>query len=180
MNITSFIEELSQTSNALALLSIVASVVAGWWFFYVPRRIGAKASASLPLFWFDNTRLPFVVHVTNTNTRQFKINKIGFEIFGRYINRRKSSSYELTLNAGLLKTEQLLITEGDSTEIAFDGYEIANQLSRGIHSANIRLTSSELKIWLYLTHGIKVAVEPDPKLTTKIITSINETPETTS
>jgi hypothetical protein len=180
MNIATLIGELSQVSNALTLLSIVASVVAGWWFFYAPRKIGAKATASLPLFWFDSTKLPFVVHVTNTNTRQFKIKEIRFQTFGRYTNRRKSCSYGLHLDAGLLKTDKLLITEGDSTEISFDGYEIANQLARGIHGANIRLTSPELKILLYLTHGIKVAVELDPKLSAKIITCINETPARTS
>lgn len=179
MNIAMLIEELSQASNALALLGVVVSVAAGWWFFYVPRKIGAKATASLPLFWFDSTKLPFVVHVINTNTRQFKINGIGFQTFGRYTNRRKSCSYELNLSAGLLKTDKLLITEGDSTEISFDGYEIADQLARGILGANIRLTSPELKIWLYLTHGIKIAVEPDPKLSAKVIAYVNGTPART-
>lgn len=174
MNVTTLIGEFSQVSNALTLLGTVVGVVAGWWFFYVPRKIGAMATASLPLFWLDSTKLPFVVHVTNTNTRQFKINKIGFEAFGRYTNRRKSCSYELTITAGLLKTDKLLITESDITEILFDGYDIASQLAHGIHSANIRLTSPELKIWLYLTHGIRVAVNPDPQLSAKIITRINE------
>lgn len=170
------IGELLQVSNTLTLLSIVVSVVAGWWFFYLLRKIGAKATASLPLFWFDSTKVPFVVHVINTNTRQFKINAIGFQTFGRYTNRRKSCSYELSLDARLLKTDKLLITEGDSTEISFDGYEIANGLARGICGANIRLSSPELKIWLYLTHGIKIAVEPDLKLSAKIIACINESP----
>jgi len=176
MSATTLIAELSQVPNALALFSIVGSIGAGWWFFYVPRKIGAKATASLPLFWFDSTKLPFVVHVTNTNTRQFKIKEVHFQTFGRYTNRRKSCSYGLHIDAGLLKTDKLLITESDSTEISFDGYAIANQLARGIHDANLRLTSPELKIWLYLTHGIKVAVELDPKLSAKIITCINETP----
>jgi hypothetical protein len=174
------IADLLEVSNALTLLSIVAGVAAGWWFFYVPRKIGAKAMASLAQFWFDNTKLPFVVHVTNTNTRQFKIKEIHFQTFGRYTNRRKSCSQGLHIDASLLKTDKFLITEGDSTEISFDGYEIANELARGIHGANIRLTSPELKIWLYLTHGIKVAVEVDPKLSAKIITHINETPARTS
>lgn len=180
MEMTTLIGELSQVPNALMLLSIVVSVVAGWWFVYVPRKIGAKGSALLPLFWLDSSKLPFVVHITNTNTRQFKINKIGFETFGRYTNRRKSCSYGLTLAAGLLKTDKLLITEGDSAEIPFDGYEIANQIARGIHGANIRLTSSELKIWLYLTHGMKVGIVPDPKLSAKIINCINEAPARTN
>jgi hypothetical protein len=179
MNRTTLIGELLEVPNALALLGVavaLVTLVAGWWFFYVPRKIGARATASLPLFWSVNARLPFVVHVTNTNTRQFKINAIGFQTFGRYTNRRKSSSYELTLSGGLLKTDKLLITEGDSTEMPFDGYEIADQLARGMHDANIRLTSPELKIWLYLTHGIKVAVEPDPRLSAEVITRINDAP----
>jgi hypothetical protein len=181
MNVTALIGELLQVPNALTLFATVVGVVAGWWFFYVPRKIGAKATASLPLFWCGGTELPFVVQVTNINTRQFKINKIGFETFGRYINRRKSCTYELTLHASLLNTEKLLITEGDSTEMRFDGYVIASQLARGIHDANLLLTSSELKIWLYLTHGIKVAVEPNPELSNKIITRIiNEVPAMTN
>jgi len=179
MNRTTLIEELLEVPNALALLGIAVALVtfvAGWWFFYVPRKIGAKATASLPLLWSVSTELPFVVHVTNVNTRQFKINKIGFETFGRYTNQRKSCSYELTLHSSLLNTDKLLITEGDSTEIRFDGHVIANQLARGIQDANLRLTSPELKIWLYLTHGIRVAVEPDPRLCAKIINQINEVP----
>ena len=180
MDITAITQELSQIPNALAVLSIVVTIVAGWWFFYVPRKIGVKATASLPLFRFDTTKFPFVVHITNTNTRQFKINKIGFETFGRYTDRRKSCSYELTLAAGLLKTDKLLITEGDSTETPFDGYEIASQLTHGLNRANIRLTSPELKIWLYLTHGIKVPVEANPNLSDIIIGRINEGPLITS
>lgn len=176
MNVTTLIGELSQVSNALTLLGTFVGVVAGWWFFYMPRKIGANATASLPLFWSRGTELPFVVHVTNVNTRQFKINKIGFETFGRYKNRRKSCSYELSLHASLLNTDKLLITEGDSTEMRFEGYVIANQLARGIRDANLRLTSPDLKIWLYLTHGIKVAVVPDPRLPAEIIRHINEVP----
>jgi hypothetical protein len=177
MNRTTLIGEFLEVPNALALLGIAVALVtfvAGWWFFYSPRKIGAKATASLPLFWSDGNDLPFVVYVTNINTRQFKINAVGFKTFGRYTNRRKSCTYQLTLGSGLLRTDKLLITEGDSTEMRFDGIAIADQLTHGVRGANMRLTSPELEIWLYLTHGIKVPVESDPRLCAKIIAYINE------
>lgn len=180
MNVAALIKELLQVPNALTLIGILVGVVAGWWFLNVQRKIGAEATASLPLFRFDSNKLPFLVHVTNTNTRQFKINKIGFGTFGRYNNRRKSCSFELTLHAGLLKTDKLLIAEGDSTEIPFDGHEIANQLTREIQRLDMRLTSPELKIWLYLTHGIKVPVDVEPKLSAEIISRINAAPVMTN
>jgi hypothetical protein len=171
--------KLSEVSNALTLLSLIAAILAigaSWWFFYVPRKIGVKACATLPFFWLDHATLPFTVHVTNINTRQFKINKVGFQTFGRYTHRRKSCSYELTLDASLLNTDKLLLTEGDSTKVSFDGYKIANDIARNLHGSNLRLISPELKIWLYLTHGIRVPVEADPQLSSKIIACINETP----
>jgi hypothetical protein len=174
MSLIGLVKELSQVSNALALLGVIATVLVGWWFYRLPRKIGVKASAALPLFWTDGNELPFVVYVTNINTRQFKINKIGFKTFGRYMNRRKSCTYQLTLSSGLLKTDKLLITEGDSTELRFDGFDIANQIAEGMHRVNMRLTSPELQIWLYLTHGIKAVVEPDPRLSAKVIEYINE------
>ena len=102
------IKELSEVSNALALLGLIVTalgLLAAWWFFYVPRKIQIEAKASLPIIWLDPAKLPFTVHVTNKNTRQVKIHKVGFETIGR-----KSGSYELTLAAGLLKTDKLLIT----------------------------------------------------------------------
>lgn len=180
MDMTDLIRQLLQVPNALTLFGIVVTVVLGWWFFYLPRKIGAKATTLLPLFAGGGADFPFVVHVTNTNTRQFKINNIGFETFGRYTDRRKSCSYELTLHASLLNTDKLLIAEGDSTEIRFNGRAIASQLAQGIRDANLRLTSPELKIWLYLTHGIKVAVETDSRLSAKIINHVNEVPAVTN
>lgn len=175
MNLNTLIEEFSQVSNALAVLSIAVTVVASWWLFYIQRKIGATATASLPLFWLDSSKLPFFIHVTNTNSRQFKIDKIGFQIFGRYTNRTKSCSNELILDVELLGKDKFLITEGDSIDLPFDGYEIGNQLAASNFRAGIQLTSPELKIWLYLTHGSRVAVEPDPKLVAKIISFIIET-----
>jgi hypothetical protein len=179
MKIEDLVTPLSEVPNALALFSLIAAVLAigaSWWFFYVPRKIGVESNATLPIFWLDHATLPFAVHVTNTNTRQFKINKVGFQTFGRYTHGRKSCSYELTLDASLVKTDKLLLTEGDSTQLSFDGYKLANDIAHGLHRSNLRLVSPELKVWLYLTHGMRVLVETEPDLSSKIIARINETP----
>lgn len=170
MDVADLIKELSQVSNALALLGLVMAglgLLAAWWFFYAPRKIQVQAKASLPFIWLDPAKLPFTVHVTNINTRQVKIHKIGFQTIGR-----KSSSFELTLDAGLLNTDKLLITEGDATEVSFDGYKIAYDIARSLQGFNLPLDPTELKIWLYITHGRKIFVEVEPKLSSKIIASI--------
>lgn len=172
----SLIHEFAQVPNAVALAGVLfgaAALLTGIWFFHAQRKIGAKAVVVLPLFGLDNNQSPFVVRITNTNTRAFKINSIGFEVFGRYVNRRKSCDYELTLGSGLLKTEKLLITEGDSTDVRFIRQDIAIQLANGIRDANIHLVSPDVKIWLYLTHGIKVLVEPHPELSQRLIAHIS-------
>lgn len=179
MKITELINALSEVSNALALSSFIAALFAigaSWWFYYVPRKIGVRAYAALPTLWLDPNVLPFAIHVTNTNTRQFKINKVGFQTFGRYRHRRKSCSYELSLDASLLNTDKVLLTESDSTKVPFDGYKIADDIARSLHHLNIRLVSPELKMWIYLTHGMKVLVETDPNLSGKIIDHINGNP----
>jgi hypothetical protein len=178
MKIADLITAVSEVPNALALLSLIAAILAigaSWWFYYAPRKIGVKANAALPIFWLDHAILPFSVHVTNTNTRQFKINKVGFQTFARYTYRWKSCSFELTLDASFSNTDKLLLTEGDSTQVSFDGNKIANDIAHHLHRSNLRLVSSELKIWLYLTHGMRVLVETEPKLSSQIIARINET-----
>lgn len=178
MDTANLIKELSQVPNALTLIGLALAalaLMAGWWFFYVPRKIGVKAKALLPLWGLDSTRLPFVVHVTNINTRQFKINNVGFETFGRYTNGTKSCSYELIVDISNL-SDKLLIMEAESTQLSFDGYKIANDIANGLRDANLRLTSPKLKIWLYLTHGIKVLVKHETNLSSRVITRINEGP----
>lgn len=169
----SWTSQLAEVPNALAIFLFVVGGVITWWYFYVQRKIGARAEAVLPI-GIDPTKSPFIIRVTNTNTRTFKINSIGFEVAGQYTNRRKGCSFELTTSAGLLKTDKLLITEGDSTDIRFDAYELADSLAGHVRTANIRLTSPDVKIWLYLTHGSKVQVEPQTDLSHKIIGRINE------
>lgn len=170
----SFASQLAEVPNALTISLFVVGAIITWWYFYVQRKIGARAEAIVP-FGIDPTKSPFIVRVTNTNTRTFGINKIGFELAGRYTNRRKACSYELTIGTGLLKTDKLLIVEGDSTDVRFDAYELADNVASHVNTANIRITSPEVKIWLYLTHGIKVQVEPQPDVSCKIIGRINET-----
>lgn len=174
-----WISQLAEVPNALTISVFLVGGIITWLYFHVQRKIGARAEAVLSL-GFDPTRSPFIVCVTNTNTRTFKINNIGFEVDGRYTNRLKGCSYELTISAGLLKTEKLLITEGDSTDVRFDAYELANDLASGIQAADIQLTSPDVKIWLYLTHGIKVQVEPHADLSRKIIGRINGVLPTTN
>lgn len=173
MDVIDLIKDVSQFSNVLALLGLIMTglgLLAAWWFFYVPRKIQVKAKASLPIIWLDPTKLQFIIHVTNINTRQVKIHKIGFEIIGR-----KSKSYELTLAAGLLSTDKLLIVEGDGAEVSFDGYKIAHDIARGLQEVNLLLDSAELKIWLYITHSRKIFVEVEPNLSRKIIARITAT-----
>lgn len=169
----SWISQLAEVPNVLTISAFVVGGIITWLYFHIQRKIGARAEAVVPL-GIDPTKSPFIVRITNTNTRTFGINKIGFEVAGRYTNRRKACSFELTISAGLLKTDKILITEGDSTDVRFDAYELANDLARGVQAADIQLTSPDVKIWLYLTHRIKVEVEPQTDLSRKIIGRINE------
>lgn len=174
MNKEGLLDAILEVPNAIAVVSCVGGILAGWAYMQIPRRIGINATAPYPFFRIDPNKLPFIVKITNTNTRQFKISNIGFEVFGRYEGGGKACSYEVTLSASLLQTDKLLITEGDTADISFDGYVIARQLADGIRNAGILLTSTELKVWLYLTHGRKVLVELDRKLSDEIVARIVE------
>jgi hypothetical protein len=154
---------------ALAVLSLVAA----WWFFYVPRRIQLAATARLQMFWMDSAKLPFNINATNINTRQVKIKKIGFETVGR-----KSGSYELTIDSSLFKNDKLLIAEGDNTDLPFDGFVIARDMADGLNRFNLPLDPTVFKIWLYITHGRKIPVEVDASLASRILGSLTGETET--
>lgn len=177
MGIQNLLNQFLEVPNAIAIVSIfigVVGVFATWIFYRIPRKIGIIAKVCVPYFWVGREKLPFTVEVTNTNSRQFKIKSIGFEVFGSYGGRAKTSWYELTIDGSLLETELFLIAEGDSTKISFDGYKIANDIADGLRRANLRLISPDLKTWIYITHGKKVIADPVPVLTEKIIKRINE------
>lgn len=172
MTFAELVSELSQVSNGLTLIGVVVAVgTAGlaWLFFHVPRRIQVIAQASMPILWLDPKKLPFAVKVTNTNTRPVKIRKIGFETKGK-----RSGSYELTLDANLLKTQQLLVAEADETEVTFDGFSIAEGIARGLQGFNLPLDVKTLSIWLYITHGRRIEVAVAPNLALRIIERVND------
>jgi hypothetical protein len=170
MDFAAWIAELKQLGNTLSLAGVALTtlgLVAAWWFFYVPRRIQIAATASLPMFWMDPAKLPFTINAININTRQVKIKKIGFETVGR-----KSSPFELTIDASLFRTDKLLIAEGDNSELPFDGYDIASQIARSLRDLKLPLDPTVLRIWLYITHGRKIPVEVEANLAVRILDRI--------
>lgn len=177
MGIESWSGELAQLGNSLSLAGVVLTtigLVAAWWFFYAPRRIKLSASASMPIFWMDTTKLPFTINATNINSRQVKIKRVGFETVGR-----KSGSYELTIDLSKSKNEKLLIAEGDNAELPFDGYVIARDLARGLDGLKLPRDPTAFKIWLYITHGRRIPVVVDENLTKTILIAIAGQPAST-
>lgn len=176
MTLTELGTQLLQVPNTLTVVGIGIAVltgVAAWWFYHAPRRIQIIAEVASPIVWSVPEKLPFVVKVTNTNTRQVKIRKVGFEVVGKKIAGKKSYLYELTLDSNMLKTQQLLIAEADETEVQFDGYKIADDIRRGLQGFNLPLEVTAFRVWLYITHGRRVAVVIAPDLAAKVIARIN-------
>jgi hypothetical protein len=176
MTLTELVSQLLQVPNTLTVLGIAVAVltaVAAWWFYHAPRRIQIVAQASSPILWLDPGKLPFVVKVTNTNTRQVKIRKVGFEVVGKKVAGKKSHLYELTLDSNMLKTEQLLIPEADETEVQFDGYKIADDIRTGLQGFNLPVDVTAFRVWLYITHGRRVAVAVAPNLAATVIARIH-------
>ena len=175
MTLTELVSQLLQVPNTLTVVGIVIAVLSGvaaWWFYHAPRRIQIVAHAASPIMWLDPEKLPFVVKVTNTNTRQVKIRKVGFEVVGKKVAGKKSHLYELALDSDMLKTQQLLIAEADETEVQFDGYKIADDIRRGLQGFNLPLEVTAFRIWLYITHGRRVAVAVAPNLAATVIARI--------
>jgi hypothetical protein len=176
MTFTELVSQLLQVPNTLTVVGLGITVltgVAAWWFYHAPRRIQIVAEAASPIVWLDPEKLPFAVKVTNTNTRQVKIRKIGFEVVGKKMAGKKSHLYELTLDSNMLKTQRLLIAEADETEVQFDGYKIADDIRRGLQSFNLPSEVTAFRIWLYITHGRKVPVAIAPNLAATVIARIN-------
>ena len=135
-------------------------------FYILPRRLRITAVARPPSFYIDSKR-PFTVSVTNKNTRQVKIEKVGFETFIRQLGY-----FEYSYSADILKTDKLLVAEAEHTEIAFDVHKVADDMGRSLAAQTNTYKPRMLKVWLYLTHGSRVAVEVDPKLLEHICTAI--------
>lgn len=174
MGIENWSSELEQLGNSLSLAGVVLtafSLAAAWWFFYAPRQIKISATATAPIFWMDASKLPFTITVTNKNSRQVKVKKVGFETVGR-----KSASYELTIDSSLFQNAKLLIAEGDTAELPFDGHVIANKLAQGLDSFKLPRDPTILKIWVYITHGRKIQVAVDPNLLERILRKITAAP----
>lgn len=163
---------LSEPANLIAIVGTLLTalgIALTVGFYILPRRIHVKAFAKPPLFSFDASKQPFTVQVVNQNTRQVKIEKIGFETFVRGFGY-----HELTYSAGLLRTEKLLVTESEHTEITFDGNAIARDIAGGVSPRRSSYNSKTFKIWLYLTHGSRVEVKTDPGLSQRIRAAISE------
>lgn len=162
MNIPKLIEQFLEVPNALALGSFAVAVLAllfSIWIFYIPRKINVTATAELPIIWFEPSKRPFTITITNKNTRQVKIDKIGFETF-----MRPFGYFESTYSAGLLKTEKLLVTEADRTDITFDLNKITRDMGSSLSAQTNTYRPKMLKIWIYLTHGSRISAKIDAKL----------------
>jgi hypothetical protein len=88
-----------------------------------------------------------------------KVDKVGFETF-----MRPYGYFEYTCSARLLKTDKLLVTEGDHTEIVFDINAVAQSMGEALSSKTLTYAPQMLKMWLYLTHGSRISVEVDSKI----------------
>ncbi|XLZ68576.1 hypothetical protein ABT364_18775 [Massilia sp. SR12] len=135
-------------------------------FYILPRRLRITAVARPPWCYIDSRR-PFTLTVTNKNTRQVKIEKIGFETFMRPLGY-----FEYSYSANLLKTDKLLVSEGDLTEVAFDVHKLADDMGRSLAAQTSTYQPRELKVWLYLTHGSRITVDVDSKLEEQIRSAI--------
>jgi hypothetical protein len=171
MTVAEFMNELAQVPNALAFGGIVVGLLAlalAGWVYYVPRKIDVAATAKLPFLNLDPSKRPFTLSILNKNTRQVKVEKIGFETF-----MRPMGYFEYTYGAGLLKTEKLMVTEADHTEIAFDANVVVRDIARSLAEHTSSYQTTMLKVWLYLTHGSRIAVEVEPRLEAEIRAAIS-------
>lgn len=165
-----------EDANALTIIGLVIAAVtlfAGWWFFYSPRKIRLIAKASFPFMRTNPAIRPFDLFVTNTNTRQVSIDKVGFETIGRKERGRKTFTHELTMSTSLFPTDKLLITESENAKMSFDVDDIIHQLTSGLKGFGLPLNPVQLKIWLYITHGKKFPVEVDENLSSHILVGIS-------
>jgi hypothetical protein len=171
MKLNELIFELLQVSNGLTLvgiaISVLALVLAGW-VFYVPRKLDVAAAAKPPFLNLDPSKRPFTVSILNKNTRQVKVEKIGFETF-----MRPMGYFEYTYGSGLLKTEKLMVTEADHTEITFDANAVVRDIARSLADHTSSYQTTMFKAWLYLTHGSRIAVEVEPLLEAEIRAAIS-------